>query len=290
MKLLSIAGVCIFSLIVTPPRTNAQLTHIGQEKCELEKLPLYRVLTVVEQTIKNMCMDVSSQEGDATAKDVLAIAHVDVNQALALVISSVSAINNNVLYEYGDIRDRFMAMATCVGDFDTMPEPYIIRQLRRVIINFDQYLTIFIATRTAFLSSCAKNTLDNMSSLNQLLIKQVLNDDHFSWGVLDYLDDYLVSRPLEFTQEHPVVVSSVALVIIAGVIYCYWEKAPLEQKDDINGERVPSAQEQKKKKSVQEIHEEIKPIFEEIYKKVVEKKETYVSKKELDDILEKYNR
>jgi hypothetical protein len=288
MKLIPIVGVSVFLLTIIPVQTNAQLTYAGQEKCELETLPLYRVLTVVEQTIKNIhSTTASSQNAHLNALDALAVALTDVNQALALVTSSVSAINNNVLYEYGDICDRFIAMATCAGDFDTTPEPYIIRELRRVIINFDQYLTIFIATRAAFLSPGAKSTLNNMSALNQLLIKQVLNDDHFSWGFLDYLDDYLVSRPLEFIQEHPVFVSSVAFIIVVSIIYCCYERATPEKQEDIKNEQKTEPEKDEKKPDAEKIKKDLEPVFDAIYKEFVEKKLAFMTQGEFTLLVQK---
>ena len=279
MKLLPVIGLCSFLFATSPTYTVIGQTYIGQEKIEVTTLPLYHVLTVVQDTIQKM-------QSNSNAKNVLAGADDAVKQSLMLLTSSVDAINNNVLYEYGDICDRFMAMVMCVGDFDTVPEPYILREFRRVIHDFDTYITTFVASRAAFLSPKAKNTFESMMCLNQLLLKNVLNDEHFSWGFLDYLDDYFVSRPLEFVQEHPMLVSSVVLVIIASILYCYWEKAPL----DINekkGETIPLAQEQKKKKSAQEIREEIKPIFEEINKKIAEEKNAHISKKYFNDIITK---
>jgi len=294
MKLLPVIGMCSFLFATSPVYTVVGQTYIGQEKIEVTTLPLYRVLTVVQDTIQKM-------HNDSSGNDVFAGADEVIKQALVLLTSCVDAINNNVLYEFGDIRDRFMAMAMCVGDFGAMPEPYILREFRRVIREFDTYVTTFMVSRAAFLSPQAKNTFESMMSLNQLLLEKVLNDEHFSWGFLDYLDDYVISRPLEFVQEHPILVSSIVLVIIASILYCYWEKAPEQLKDEVknyekkdeknNAQKNLSKEESEKKPDYKKMHEELKPVVEDIKKAIKkeldEKNLSFISAIECDVLLPK---
>lgn len=288
MKLLPVIAMCCFLFSTSPTHAVVGQVYIGQEKIEVTTLPIYRVLTVVQDSIQKM-------HNDSSFNDVFTDANETVKRSLVLLTSCVDAINNNVLYEYGEILDRFMGMILCVGDFGVMPEPYILREFRRVIKEFDIYLTTFVASRAAFLSPKAKNTFENMTSLNQLLLTYVLNDEHFSWGFFDYLDDYVVSRPLEFVQEQPMLVSSVVLVIIASVIYCCWEKAPLEKKDDIQNHEITDeinnnpkqhSKDSGKKLDNQKIHDELKPVIEKIKKAFADKKVPFLPVKEFNVLLQ----
>ena len=186
----------------------------NKDRIVLETLPLRHLLVSLQETVKKMCPDAPESESIMLMQNA-------VEQGILSLTSIVDAFNHDILYEYGDLKDDFLDLATCVGEFEQSPEPFLIRNTKKLAIHLEKKIIDLMAIRAAFLSSNQKKILQTMSQFNQLLTGFLLNEDYFSSTLLETLDDYLICRPIEFAQDHPVLVGS-AIVIIAALVYYFW--------------------------------------------------------------------
>jgi hypothetical protein len=191
----------------------------------LADLSLYKFLMLVHFNIESsLKAHTSNSGGDVHTMRALAAALGIADKALSLLRDSVNAFNNHCLSYNPDIEARFYDLCTYFDKIGLAElEPRHLRSFCTSVVEFNSYISTYYQDRKKFLCKEDSELFEKLIKLNLILSAGLVRDDYISVAWYQKVTDWLVYRPLEFAQNHPLLTTAVCAVVVCWCAYYTWQ-------------------------------------------------------------------
>jgi hypothetical protein len=207
----------VLTLISASSFYTVQADFLDHKSIELEQLHLYKIIIGVKATCLSERIETLQQKGN-TSKDFDLTAQSSlkfIELALQEMNDIVVGLNKGILSGNIEIEYKFVNLCNFLQDKEITPRS--LRELRTKVNEFDIVLKEFCRKKKYYLKPEAFELVNKMIRLNHILIQGVLHDNYFDLSMTDLALDLIFHRPLEFAQNHKLLIGG-TLLIACGII------------------------------------------------------------------------